>query len=59
MKLAESKKTIYEEDLLSLVPKMAVSNWQLAFSFLAVCLIRWLVPSLGLHRTAYLLVANC
>jgi uncharacterized protein len=22
-------------------------------------LIRWLVPSLGLHRTAYLLVANC
>jgi len=26
MKLAESKKTIYEEDLLSLVPQMAVSN---------------------------------
>jgi len=33
MKLAESKKTIYEEDLLLLVPQMAVSNWQLAFSF--------------------------
>jgi len=59
MKLAESKKTIYEEDLRSLVPQMAVSNWQLAFSFLAVWLIRWLVPSLGLHRTAYLPVANC
>ena len=59
MKLAESGKTIYEEDLLSLVPQMAVSNWQLAFSFLAVWLIRWWVPSLGLHRTAYLLVANC
>jgi hypothetical protein len=49
MKLAESKKTIYDQDLLSLVPQMAVSNWQLAFSFLAVWLIRWLVPSLGLH----------
>jgi 2-isopropylmalate synthase len=43
MKLAESKKTIYDQDLLSLVPLMAVSNWQLAFSFLAVWLIRWLV----------------
>jgi hypothetical protein len=31
----------------------------IAFSFLAVWLIRWLVPSLGLHRTAYWLVANC
>jgi hypothetical protein len=26
MKLAESKKTIYDQDLLSLVPQMAVSN---------------------------------
>jgi hypothetical protein len=26
MKLAESEKTIYEEDLLSLVPQMAVNN---------------------------------
>lgn len=26
---------------------------------LAAWLIRWLVPSLGLHRAAYLLVANC
>jgi hypothetical protein len=59
MKLAESKKTIYDQDLLSLVPQTAVSNWQLAFSFLAVWLIRWLVPSLGLHRTADWLVANC
>jgi hypothetical protein len=35
MKLAENKKTIYDQDLLSLVPQMAVTNWQLAFSFLA------------------------
>jgi hypothetical protein len=48
MKLA-NKKTIYDQDLLSLVPQMAVSNWQLAFSF-------WpfgsfvVVPSLGLYE---------
>jgi hypothetical protein len=40
MKLAESKKTVYDQDLLSLVSQMAVSNWQLAFSFFAVWLIR-------------------
>jgi len=28
MKLAESKKTIYDQDMLSLVPQMAVSNRQ-------------------------------
>jgi hypothetical protein len=40
MKLAESKKTIYDQYLLLLVTQMAVSNWQLAiaFSFLAVWL---------------------
>ncbi len=33
MKLAESKKTIYDQDLLWLVPQMVGNNWQLAFSF--------------------------